>query len=538
MTFFMNKTLAILIILGSFHFSIRAQENIITCSSVPEIVTIYLNGAEVKSKTDINVKTGVNRMIIKGLPFSMFDNSFQFSSEDQIELISVSTELVNLSLKEASPKAKSLRDSIEFVKQRMELINNQIESYQFEKTALSRNEYIGGTQTGVSLIELAKAADFFRERTLKINNALSLLSRKMSFLKSRLDSIQINFESTMSQVNASRKDAIVVFSSAVDKRASFSFRYLVSDAGWTASYDITAKDVNEPIRLKYKAKVHNNTGLAWKDVKIVLSTADPTLSAARPFLSAWILNYASNSNEGLIENRFTLQNKAKIDSTSITDEVAVSELNTSFNITKPYTIPGDGNFYVIDVLSSDLKAIYEYVAVPKLDLSAFLTAKIPGWEKLNLIDGKANIYFGNTYIGESFINTRLISDTLELSLGRDNLIVVSRAKVEDLAENQLIGSRRTEKLNYKLQIKNNRGVPVNIKLQDQVPVAQETDIVVEVEDISNANWDKPSGRLQWIKTIAPGESLRCTVAFSVKYPKSKVVSIRQKRIVSTPRYRH
>jgi uncharacterized protein (TIGR02231 family) len=534
----MNKTHAALFILVVFHFSVWAQENVITVTSIPESATIYLNGAEIKSKAEVNVKRGANKMVLKGLPFSMLDQSFQLTAEDQIELISVSTNISSIPLKEASPQAKSWYDSMEFTKQKIELINNQIEAYQFEKTALTRNEYIGGTQTGVSLIELAKAADFFRERTLKINNALSLLNRKMNFLKSRLDSAQANFENTMVQVNTNRKDAVIVFSSTIDKRTSFSFRYLVSDAGWTASYDITAKDVNEPIRLKYKAQVHNNTGLTWKDVKIMLSTADPTLSATRPFLSAWTLNYASKSNEGLLENRFSQQNQVSVDSTNFVDEVAVSELNTSFTIAKPYTIPGDGNFYMIDISSSDLKAIYEHVAVPKLDLSAFLTAKIPGWEKLNLIDGKATIYFGNTYIGESFINTRLISDTLELSLGRDNLIVVTRAKVEDLAENRFIGGKRTEKLNYKIQIKNNRGVPVNIKLQDQLPVAQETDIIVEVEDISGANWDKPSGRLQWIKTIAPGDNLKCTVAFSVKYPKSKTVSIRQQRMVTTPRYRH
>jgi uncharacterized protein (TIGR02231 family) len=533
----MNKTGIAFILLVTFCFSSFAQENLVTVVSLPEAATIYLNGAEIKSKTEVNVKKGTNKLIIKGLPFSMQDQSFQLTVEDQIELISVNTNSTSVSLKEASPKGKAWYDSIELIKQKIEFINDQIDAYQFEKTALSRNEYIGGTQTGVSLTELAKAVDFFRERTLKINNALSGLNRKMNFLKNRLDSVQSNFNNTMSQVNTDRKETVVVFSSPIDKRVSFSYRYLVTDAGWTASYDLIAKDVNEPIRLKYKAQVHNNTGLPWKDVQIVLSTADPTLSATRPFLTAWTLNYASKANEGLIENRFKGQDHDKVDSIASSDEVTVSELNSSFTITKPYTIPGDGNFYTIDISSSELKASYEYVAVPKVELSAFLLAKIPGWEKLNLIDGQANIYFGNTYIGESFINTRLISDTLELSLGRDNQIVVTRAKVEDVGESHFIGTKRTEKLNYKIQVKNNRKVPISIKLQDQVPVSQETDIVVDVEDISGASWDKPSGRLQWIKTIAAGDNLKCTVAFSVKYPKSKTVPIRQQRMIRTPRYR-
>ena len=176
--------------------------------------------------------------------------------------------------------------------------------------------------------------------------------------------------------------------------------------------------------------------------------------------------------------------------------------------------------------------------MPKMELSAFLVAKVTGWEKLNLIDGTANIYYGNTFIGESNINTRLIGDSLELSLGRDNQIVVSRTKVEDKGSTSSLGAKRSESFVYEIQLRNNRKVPVAIKVQDQVPVSQEKDIAVDIEEISGANLDAPSGRLQWVKSLPPGETVKYKIAFTVRYPKNRTVNIRKSRLVRTPRYKH
>jgi hypothetical protein len=109
--------------------------------------------------------------------------------------------------------------------------------------------------------------------------------------------------------------------------------------------------------------------------------------------------------------------------------------------------------------------------------------------------------------------------------------------VEDKGSTQTIGGKRSDSFIYEIQLRNNRKVPVSIKVQDQIPVAQEKDISVEVSDISGADLDAPSGRLQWIKNMGPGETLRYKIAFTVRYPKNKAVSIRKNRVVRTPRYR-
>ena len=517
----------------------------ITCAQAPIIVntktqnvTVYLSGAEMSFKETVLLKRGENNIQFKGLSSSLINESVQVAVGDNVEVISVSTKIEQLLPGQVNPKLNTMKDSISLLEDRIVIINNQIDAYNMEKQTLAQNQRIANPSGGVLLQELAKAADFFRERTLKINTSLITLSKNLKTLNERIVSAKEAFDKESSQVDLSRYSIDVVVNSKEAQSANFIIRYLAAQAEWQASYDIIATEIDKPVTLKYKAHVFNNTGIDWNDVKLSLSTGDISLSASRPYLTAWILNYSSGANEGFVNAMSQNIVQTKAEEQADVQERAASELNTTFDIEQRHSIKADGSPYHISLTTETLPATFEYLAIPKMELSAFLLAKVTGWERLNLIDGTANVYYGNTYIGESNLNTRLIGDTLELSLGRDNQVVVSRTKLEDKGSTPVIGGKRSESFVYEIQVRNNRKVPVAIKVQDQIPVAQENDITVEVADVSNANLDGPSGRIQWFKNLPAGEVVKYKVAFTVKYPKNKTVNIRKSRMVRTPRYRH
>jgi uncharacterized protein (TIGR02231 family) len=534
------KAILTLFFIGFIPASVTlAQQPIVITPAIQEI-TVYLSGAEIRFKEIISLRRGNNTILFKGLSPSLVLNSVQIAVGANTNILSVSTQNEQLLPEEINGGIKIKRDSIAVLEDKLVLLTNQIDAYDMEKKTLLQNQHIGGGQTGVSLIELTKAADFFRERTLKINNALSLLNKNVKSLNEQLSQKKAILDREVKKMNLTRYNITVTVNSKAEQSVEFAVRHLVSDASWEASYDIVATEINRPVTLKYKSLVYNNTGIDWNDVKLSMSTGDISLNATRPYLTAWILNYASSANEGFlnmtVQNNF--YNQSDSVSVNLQEDKAVSELNTSFEVEQRHSILADGNPYSIDLREEALQATFEYLAVPKLELSAFLLAKVIGWEKLNLIDGTANVYYGNMFVGQSNINTRLIGDTLELSLGRDNQIVVSRAKVEDKGSTASLGAKRSESFVYELQLRNNRKVPVTIKVQDQIPISQEKDIAVDVTELSGAALDVPSGRLQWIKNLAPGEASHDKIAFSVRYPKNRTVNIRKSRMVKTPRYRH
>ncbi|MGC8804252.1 MAG: mucoidy inhibitor MuiA family protein, partial [Bacteroidales bacterium] len=78
-----------------------------------------------------------------------------------------------------------------------------------------------------------------------------------------------------------------------------------------------------------------------------------------------------------------------------------TENNTSveFEIKTPYTLNSDNKNITVDIETYQVDAEYEYHCVPKIDRDVFLIAKMVDWEKYNLLEGEANIFFENTYVG-------------------------------------------------------------------------------------------------------------------------------------------
>ncbi|MGZ3884099.1 MAG: DUF4139 domain-containing protein, partial [Bacteroidia bacterium] len=211
------------------------------------------------------------------------------------------------------------------------------------------------------------------------------------------------------------------------------------------------------------------------------------------------------------------------------EEVQVSELSAEFDIKQTYSIPSDAKPYIIDVTNYSLNAMFQHYCVPKTEKDAFMLAKITGWEDLDLVEGPANVYFGGTYVGQSYINTRSVDDTLSLSFGRDKKIVVTRTKLKDFNSERLIGSSRKITYSYEMVIKNNRKSPIQIDLEDQIPVSQNSDITVDAIELSKADLNVLTGQLKWKLSLAPDESKKIILTYSVKFPKNKTVDLNKRK---------
>ncbi|MDD3741156.1 MAG: DUF4139 domain-containing protein, partial [Bacteroidales bacterium] len=216
--------------------------------------------------------------------------------------------------------------------------------------------------------------------------------------------------------------------------------------------------------------------------------------------------------------------------------VAVSEISVEFEIAKNYNIPADGKPYTIDVTEYTLNADFSYYAIPKFESNVYLIGKIIGWESLNLIDGDMNVYFGETYLGVSKLNTSSLNDTLELSFGRDKQISIKRNRIEEFSKKSLLGTSRKESFQYDILVKNNRKVDITISIVDQVPISRESEIEVTVGELSGGEHNTVTGKVTWNTTLKPGESKKYNFGYSVKYPKEQTVNTKQYRSMASPMF--
>lgn len=193
--------------------------------------------------------------------------------------------------------------------------------------------------------------------------------------------------------------------------------------------------------------------------------------------------------------------------------------NIEYIIEIPYTIPSDGEDYQIKIKESNVPVQYVYHAVPKLDGDVFLTARISEWSRLNLLDAMTSIYYQGTFIGQSKLNIQQAEDTLDISLGRDRSIVVTREGNKLLNDKKTSGNNFKQTVAWNLVVKNNRNIPVNIVLEDQYPLSDRKSIEVELLNASGASVDQKNGKLEWNITLDAGQKKSFDLQYSIKCPR-------------------
>lgn len=557
--------------------SVKSQGiHTIKTSSKIERVMVFISGGEEHRTASVSLKAGRNKIVFTDISTVADHKSVQFTGDKEFSLVSVSSEIDYLSFKDNNPRIQNLQDSLELMRLQVTDLQNEKDAYNQEKQLILKNSDIKGENENLSVEELKAMATWYRMRIMELNKILTEYDQKITTINQTIWRYQNQLTELNYKETIRSNQIIVIVDVPSATTMNVDLKFIVSNCGWQANYDLSADNASGKIELKYKAKVFNNTGNDWNDVNLVLSTSDPNISASAPVLQPWYLNYNSMNGEGdyskkdqyvVPQNRMYDQygwnsniapqmsqnldglsfdnfagNQGQLGNTSQGGQtvsftsIQVSQLSKEFVIEKKYTIPSDSKPYLVDITTHNLEATFSHKAVPKLDKDAFLLANIVGWEKLDLVPGPTNVYFADSYVGQSYINTANVEDTLRLSFGRDNRIEITRKLLEEFTSKKVVGSNRKDSYAYEIKVKNNRDTPIQLSLFDQIPISQTSEIEVTVDEISAADHNLTTGRLLWNVNLQPGQSATYKLAFTIKYPKDKTITVQKYRTVSAPSF--
>lgn len=200
-------------------------------------------------------------------------------------------------------------------------------------------------------------------------------------------------------------------------------------------------------------------------------------------------------------------------------------VNKEFKVDVPITIPSDMQSYHVEIEQIETKATYEHYCAPKIEPEVFLTAYITDWEKYDLMEGQANVYFEDTYIGNTLLDVGYLSDTLNLSLGRDKGVVVKRTKVKDVSKRQLLGSNKIDNRTFEIEIRNTKGQEINLVIEDQFPISTNSKIEITQKEKSGGKVDEPTGIITWDLKLKPKTNEKLKLSYQVKYPQENWIGL-------------
>jgi len=278
--------------LGSPANSAAAGDGPTVVASSLQSVMVYRSGAEMVHKASARLGQGNNELIIDDVSTTLDPATIRINSTGNVTIMSAAFAKDYLQPETVSPVVKKMRDSIETLAKELDRLGILTKSDEQLLDLLNSNKNIGGSQNGVSAVELARMMEYYRGQQLTIRTELGGYAEKVA----RLRMIRESLEKQISeQENKNTKTVGRIWVQVLCPMAGtydFTVSYLTPAAHWEPAYDLKVTGAGDPLQLFYKARVVQSSGIDWKHVKLSLSTSVPSQSGNAPVLSARFLRFA------------------------------------------------------------------------------------------------------------------------------------------------------------------------------------------------------------------------------------------------------
>ena len=501
-------------------------------------VTVFPDRAQIDHEAAVSLQAGKTILKLSALSPYIDVQSIRVKGFGDFTILSVNHQNNYLQNLEDSPEIKSIRSQLETLQLKVEDEKAAITILKEKSAFLIANREILVKETTFSIEQLKNVMDLYTKNMEQVTITSLIKERLIKDYEKQIAALQKQIADKLGRQQLPSGEISVTITCEKQVSGRLSFSYVVANAGWYPSYDIRVDDIKNPVSIYYKANVFQNSGVDWKDIKISFSNATPWIAGDIPVLYPWFIDYynpvpitstASGINRSSkammpeiaqsVEPMIALDKEAA----PMLVEKKIGETTVTFDVSVPSSVPSDGKLQTVEIQRLTAPAEYKYVTLPKLSQLVYLTANITDWAELSLQSGEATLYFENSFVGKSNVNVRQLTDTLTLSLGTDNSIIVKREKRVDFTSRKTIGSNKTETYSFLLTVRNNKPVPVKITLNDQIPVSSNSGITVDPIELSGGKHNSQTGEIRWDLEINKQETKQIVLTYSVKYPKDKTV---------------
>lgn len=242
-------------------------------------VTVYLHGASLQGEETLNLPAGESEIIFTHIANSVTDDSIAISIDNGVTVLSS-----RIALMETQPNASpsEIQQQLKAAKVEQAKLTAEKNNIAAQIKVLEANS----TLTNKSAAEVGKYLQMVKEKNGELLRADNELTQKLADNQLEIEKLEQR-ESTNNGDSEAADDPQVIIAKVYAPQAVTAkavVRYMTPNAAWTPLYDVHASAINQPLRLVYKANIRQYTGLAWKNVNLVLSTNEPDTHLTLPQL--------------------------------------------------------------------------------------------------------------------------------------------------------------------------------------------------------------------------------------------------------------
>src|SRR5258706_2486028 len=163
-------------------FTVYAAGDPKTISSELKTVTVYRSGAELQHNASSQLVQGNNELLIDGISNNIDINSVQINCPSAVTILGVEFANNYLVVPEVNARINLLNDSAEKLQRDINKVAVQITTTNDLLDVLKSNKDIKGSQTGLSVAELMKLMDYYKNKSAELQNDLAVQKSKQKKL--------------------------------------------------------------------------------------------------------------------------------------------------------------------------------------------------------------------------------------------------------------------------------------------------------------------------------------------------------------------
>jgi len=520
-------------------------------ASAIDAVTVYPDGASVTRVITLDLAAGDTTLVAKDFPLALDPSSLRVEGVAEAKL--------TIGAIDAKPPRAAPPVNQSEIDKRIEALKDERDNLQGAITAAeARRKFaerfaetspagIGEKGEARPIAEWRAAFAAVADEVASADTAIRDAERKQRDIDREI----ARLESDRAIKPPSKLEVRIDLASPAAAKAILRVTYAVRNAHWTPLYDVRldtgAKDRKPALELVRRAEITQSTGEDWSNVALDVSTVRIARGGSAPDLNSLVVQYpqppqAPRGLAGAVSdsNKFRSMAPApapeepqsfakraeRADEQQATAEIGAFQ--ATFRIPGRVSVGASEGTKSLRISTATIAPDLVVRSAPVVDPTAFLEASFVQSEDAPLLPGRVAIYRDGAFVGRGKMAAAGKDETVRLGFGADDKVKIERAVIKrNEGSAGLIVTSKTDERSFKTSVRNGHDFPIKVAIEDQLPVSENEDIVVEMlpstTPPTTTNLRDKRGVLEWALEAKPGEVKDVTFAWRVRWPKDKGV---------------
>ncbi|MBY0561738.1 mucoidy inhibitor MuiA family protein [Hyphomicrobium sp.] len=540
----------------------------VPATSAIDDVTVFLSGAEVTRIVKVHIERGEHTIVIGDVPASAVPGSVRVEGKatGKLDIGSVDTARKFLQRAEseaADKQRKILEDSIQALKDQKTTVDAQAQAAKTQKKLIANLAQLPSRSSAQAapaatpledwpkvLALIAQATSDASKLALDAEQKIREIDRQISDAEKQL--------AALAPARTEQTEVRVHVVAQTPLEADLSIRYQVPDAHWAPLYDArlgTGSKTEPPkLSLDRRAAITQRSGENWDNVSLKLSTSRPSDSSSAPYLETQFVDFEQAPkpvaaaappplSEPMPRMMAKHRNIAAADALggaleqaapeSVNVEEAVAQLQSApfeatFEVPGRASVAGTGEAKRVLLASEAIEPALSCRAVPKVDTSAYLYAKLKLAKGTPLLPGTVYLFRDGTFVGTGDLPLLSPGSEHDLGFGIDDQVKIKHAVLEEKrGESGLISTSHIDSRNFRVNVKNMHERAMDVTILDRIPVAQNDEIKVDLTgrvSPTMQNVDDKRGIIAFQAKLEPDEEKILEYGYRVSWPAAKSIT--------------